>query len=343
MTSRRSFLSSSLALAAGQGFSAAHARIRIAQIGTQHAHAAGKMEAVRRLSALYEVIGLSNQEDSQAETYAGLPRHTTEALLALPGLQAVIVETRLEDSCSTALKAIQAGKHVHLDKPGALDHAEFAAMRTLAEQRGLTVQMGYMLRYNPAFVALMEAAREGWLGEITEIDAMMGKLADPGTRTKIGALQGGGFFELACHMLDIVITLLGKPKTVHSFSTPTATDGVKDNQLAVLEFAKATATLRCNHADPFGGPRRRFQVTGTQGSIEIQPMESGQFIARFAKACGPYKKGEQTVELDVPKGRYDGEFIDLAQVIHSEKALAWTATHDILVHQTLLQAAGIAS
>lgn len=343
MNSRRSFLSGSLALAAGQAFGADPTHIRIAQIGTEHAHAAGKMEAIRRLSDLYEVIGLADIETSKAETYAGLPRYSVDDLLARPGLQAVVVETRLEDACGTALKAIQAGKHVHLDKPGAVNHAEFTAMRTLAEQRGLTVQMGYMLRYNPAFVALMEAAREGWLGEITEIDAMMGKLADPGTRQKIGALQGGGFFELACHMLDIVITLLGQPKSVHTFSTPTASDGVKDNQLAVLEFAKATATLRCNHADPFGGPRRRFQVTGTQGSIEIQPMESGQFIARFTKACGPYKKGEQTVKLEVPKGRYDGEFIDLAKIVRGEKALAWSASHDILVHQTLLQASGIAS
>ena len=343
MNSRRSFLSSSLALAASQVFSAERTRLRIAQIGTQHAHAAGKMEAIRRLSDLYEVVGLADIEDSNAEVYAGLPRVGVDELMAQSDLKAVVVETRLEDSCSTALKAIQAGKHVHLDKPGAVNHAEFAAMRTAAEQRGLTIQMGYMLRYNPAFVALMEAAREGWLGEITEIDGMMGKLADPGTRTKIGALQGGGFFELACHMLDIVITLLGKPRTVHAFSTPTGTDGVQDNQLAVLEFAKATATLRCNHADPFGGPRRRFQVTGTQGSIEIQPMESGQFVARFTRACGPYKKGEQMVKLDVPKGRYDGEFIDLAKVIRGEKSLAWGAAHDILVHQTLLQASGIAS
>ena len=72
-------------------------------------------------------------------------------------------------------------------------------------------------------------------------------------------------------------------------------------------------------------------------------MESGQFIARFTKACGPYKKGEQTVKLEVPKGRYDGEFIDLAKIVRGEKALAWSASHDILVHQTLLQASGIAS
>jgi predicted dehydrogenase len=341
METRRSFITGSLALAAGSAFSANAERIRIAQIGTQHAHAAGKMEAIRRFTDLYDVVALANTEDSKSETYAGLPRLGVDELLALPGLKAVTVETRLEDSCSTTLKAIRAGKHVHLDKPGALDHTEYAAMRNEAEQKGLTVQMGYMLRYNPAFVAVFEAATRGWLGEITEIDAMMGKLADPGTRQKIGELKGGGFFELACHVLDVVVTLLGKPARVHSGSTPTKDDGIKDNQIALLEYPKASVTIRCNHADPFGGPRRRFQVTGTKGSIEIQPMESGEFVARFTEAHGSYRKGEQKVKLDVPKGRYDGEFMDLAKIIRGEKKLAWNAAHDIAVHETLLRASGM--
>ena len=299
------------------------------------------MEAIRRFTVLYDVVALANTEDSQAEVYGGLPRLGVDELLALTGLKAVTVETRLEDSCSSALKAIRAGKHVHLDKPGALDHAEYAAMRNEAEQKGLTVQMGYMLRYNPAFVAVFEAVKQGWLGEITEIDAMMGKLADPGTRQKIGELQGGGFFELACHVLDVVVTLLGKPAKVHACSTPTKNDGVKDNQVALLEYPRASVTIRCNHADPFGGPRRRFQVTGTKGSIEIQPLESGEFLARFAEAHSSYRKGEQQVKLDVPKGRYDGEFMDLATIIRGEKKLAWNAAHDIAVHETLLRASGM--
>jgi len=48
-------------------------------------------------------------------------------------------------------------------------------MRLEAEQRGLTLQMGSMLRYNPAFQLLFQAHREGWLGEILEIDASDGK------------------------------------------------------------------------------------------------------------------------------------------------------------------------
>ncbi len=321
---------------------AAEPRLRIGQIGTEHAHAAGKMEAMRTLKSLYEVVGIAGASEPKDKAYEKLPRLSEDELLALPDLKAVAVETRVEDSCKTALKVIRAGKHVHLDKPGALEHEEFKVMRLEAARRGLVVQMGYMLRYNPAVVAVVEAFRNGWLGEILEIDAMMGKLADPATRQKIGALAGGGMFELGCHLIDTVVTLLGKPSAVHAFSTPThPADGVKDNQLAVLEYPKATATIRCDHADQAGGPRRRLMVAGTKGCIEIRPLESGQFTAWFAAAAGPYKKGEQQMQLKVPKGRYDAEFADLAKVIRGSKQLAWDANHDIAVHETALRAAGV--
>jgi len=300
------------------------------------------MEAVRSLPDLYEVVGVSGAERAQDDAYAGVPRMGEAELLGQNGLNAVLVETAIGESCAAALRALRAGKHVHLDKPGALEHAEFAAMRWEAEERGLTVQMGYMLRYNPAFQLLFQAHREGWLGEILEIDAMMGKLADPATRRNIGALPGGGMFELACHVIDAAVTLLGKPSEVHAFSTPTQPGGaVKDNQLAVLVYPKTTVTIRCNHADPFGGPRRRFQVAGTLGAMEIQPLESGKATLSLSSNCGPWKKGVQPIALPVRRGRYDEEFIDLAHVLRGEKTLHWTAAHDVAVHETVLRAAGL--
>jgi predicted dehydrogenase len=265
----------------------------------------------------------------------------TEAqLLATDGLCAVAVETRIEEACATAQRCLTAGLHVHLDKPGALEHEAFKAMRLLAEKKQLTVQMGYMLRYNPAFALLFQAVREGWLGEITEIDTAMGKLADGRVRSDIGALTGGGMFELAGHVIDAVVTLLGKPQAVQSFSTPTQSDGVH-NQLAVLHYAKATATVRCNHADPFGGPRRRFNVTGTEGTFEILPLESGKVSLSLTKPRGSHKKGTELLKLTVPKDRYAEEFLDLARVVRGEKKLAWDAVHDITTHETLLRAAGV--
>ncbi|MBL9130290.1 MAG: Gfo/Idh/MocA family oxidoreductase [Verrucomicrobiaceae bacterium] len=330
---RRSFL---LASASAAFAASPPPRLRIGQIGTEHAHAAGKMTAIRSLSDVWDVVGVTGPKG-----YDGVKSMTLDELLATPDLNAVAVETTIEASCGMARRCIEAGKHVHLDKPGALDHDEFKSMRLEAERRGLAVQMGYMLRYNPAFELLVQAVREGWLGEITEIDAAMGKLADPGTRKKLGLLDGGGMFELACHIIDAVLTILGKPVAVMAFSTPAGTDGVKDNQMAVLQYPKATAIIRCNHADPFGGPRRRFNVSGTEGTFEIVPLESGKVNLSLTKARGAYKKGSQSFQLDVPKDRYAAEFVDLAKIVRGEKKLAWDAAHDIAVHETVLRAAGV--
>lgn len=301
---------------------------------------------MRNLPDLWKVAGLAEPDAAMTgnaaknKAYKDIPLMSEAELLALPGLKAVTVETDVQQASPTALRCLQAGKHVHLDKPGALSHAEFKAMRLEAEKRGLTVQMGYMLRYNPAFELLFQAVNEGWLGEITEIDAAMGKLASDGIRQELGGLPGGGMFELACHVMDAVVTLLGRPQDVHAFSAQTRDDGVKDNQMAVLKYARATAVIRCNHADPFGGPRRRFNVTGTEGTFEIVPLESGKINLSLTKPRGPYKKGTQAVQLQVPKGRYDLEFADLAKVVRGEKKLRWDAAHDIAVHETVLRAAG---
>ena len=319
-------------------------KIRIGQIGTAHAHASGKMDAMRGLNELYDVVGVVEPDQSRqngamkSKTYDGIPRMMIDELLAIPMLDAVAVETKIEDSDSTAMRCLRAGKHIHLDKPGALEHEQFKTMRLEAELRRLIVQMGYMLRYNPAFVLLFRAVHDGWLGDVTEIDAAMGKLADDGTRRNIGALPGGGMFELGCHVIDAVVTLLGKPASVHAVSTPTRNDGVKDNQIALLQYPKAIATIRVNHADPFGGPRRRFMVAGTKGVIDIQPLESGKLTISLTEPHDAWKKGQQQVQLTVPPGRYDEEFIDLAKVIRGEKKLDWDAAHDIAVHETVMLA-----
>jgi predicted dehydrogenase len=317
------------------------------QIGTSHAHAAGKISAMLAAPADWRVIGWVESDAGLRESaanrdpYRKLPPFAEEALLATPGLRAVAVETDFHQATDTALRALEAGKHVHLDKPGGIRHRDFVAMRQEAERKGLTVQMGYMLRYNPAFELLFRAVRQGWLGDVIEIDASMGKLGDPSIRRQITDQAGGAMFEIGCHLIDAVVTLLGKPTRVDPFSTPSRDDGVADNQLAVLVYPRATANIRANFADPFGGPRRRFNVTGTRGTLEIVPLESGRVQLSLDRAAGDYQPGQRLVQLDVPRGRYDGEFADLAKVIRGEKRLDWDAAHDIAVHETTLRAAGI--
>ncbi|WAC20281.1 Gfo/Idh/MocA family oxidoreductase [Luteolibacter sp. SL250] len=346
---RRQFLSTTALALAGAGAAAAQpagARISAAQIGTGHSHASGKMQAMRNLPDLYQVTGICEPDDalwqrgSKNKAYADLPRLSLDQLLS-SDVKLIAVETLLEDAPAMTIRCLEAGKHVHLDKPGALSHADFRKLRMLSQEKGLHLQMGYMLRYNPAFQLLFQAHREGWLGKITSIDAAMGKLAEAGLRKELASLPGGGMFELACHLTDAVVTLLGKPQAVHSFSTPTRDDGMKDNQLAVLSYPQATATLRCNHADPFGSPHRAFHVIGTKGSMEISPLESGNVILSLTEDHPPHRKGRNTLKVEVPKGRYDAEFIDMAKAIRGEKPLAWDAMHDIVVHETILRSSGM--
>lgn len=319
-------------------------RVRVGQVGTQHGHAAGKMETLRRLEEEFEVMGIAGGDagDLSGKAFEGVRVMTWEEMLANKEVEAVVVETGVAEACGTALAALRAGKHVHLDKPGALGHEEFAAMRKEAEGRGVVFQMGYMLRYNPAFQLMARAVREGWLGRITEIDAMMGKKLDEAGRRELKAVGLSGMFELGCHLVDAVCWVMGgRPSSVQAFSRPVGEDGFLDNQVAVLSYPTAVATVRCNMADPFGGPRRRFMIAGTEGSMEVMPLESGKMTVRLTAARGEFKKGEQAVTLAVG-GRYDAELRAFAETVRTKKALPWDAAHDIAVHETVLRAAGVA-
>jgi len=368
MIHRRTLLTG-LALAPFAGLLAAEGkeRLRVAQIGTSHAHASGKMDALRSLPDLYDVVGFaepiaSRQAGAQkAKSFTGLKYLTEAEILADPSIRVVVIETTLEDSARAALAALKAGKHIHLDKPGAEKHADFVALRRYAAERKITVQIGDMLRYNPGIQLLVRAVKEGWLGEVMEIDASMGKLLDEGTRKRFAQLPGGGMYELACHLVDTIVTLMGPPLSVQAFGNATRAtlDTLVDNQLAVLTYPTATVPIRCNHADPFGGPHRAISVRGTRGAMEIRPLESGKGLLRLdeardtIKVCRQvgdkkvmfaeprFKKGENTFTLEVPKGRYDEEFRDLHRVLVGSMPFAWSADHDISVHATAMRAAGL--
>ena len=323
-------------------------RIRIGQIGTGHAHAGGKMETMLKFSDLYEVVGCVEPDAKRREaaakskSYAGVAWMTEEQLLNTKGLQVVAVETEVCDLLSTADRCIQAGKHIHLDKPAGEDFAQFKRLRMEAARKKLTVQMGYMFRYNPAFQLCYRAFEEGWLGEVFAIETAIGKVIDAGARKKLLPYKGGSIFELGCHVIDSVVKILGRPQKVTAInrSSSALNDGLADNQLAVLEYPKAAATVRSALIEVDGGPRRQFVVCGDRGTFDIRPLEPAHARVAFDRPRANYKKGYQ--DLDFPKhGRYDGDFLDLAKVVRGEKEFGWSAEHDLAVQETVLLASGL--
>ena len=353
--SRRDFLRASaaaglanLTTARGQTNSVKPARIRIGQIGTAHAHASGKMETMRG-SSDFEVVGVVESDPQRraaaeaSKTYAGVPWLTEEQLLNTPGLQAVAVETEVKDLVSTGARCITAGKHIHLDKPGGESLPAFKALLDDATRRKLTVQMGYMFRYNPAFQLCFQLARDGVLGEVFSIDTAMSKLLGSAERGKLLPYRGGSMFELGGHIIDAVVNMLGRPAkvTAHNRSNSSLGDGWDDNQLAVLEYPRATVTVRSAMVEVEGGSRRQFVVCGTKGTFDIRPLEPAAARLALDAAHGEFKKGYQDLKFPRSGGRYDGDFADFAQVIRGEKAFGFSPGHDLAVQETLLLASGL--
>ena len=333
----------------GQANKPARPRLRVAQIGTTHAHAEGKMMALRALPDLYEVVAVAEtnfdrrRQLSGSKTFGDLKWLEVEDLLELPGLDVVLIETGIDEAPEMARRALAAGVHIHLDKPGARDHAEFAAIRNLAEERGLIVQMGYMLRHLPIMEFMFKIVREGWLGAVLEIESSMSRTGQDSWFQQLAKLPGGGMFDLGCHMIDLIITVLGNPKTIRAVSTPSERGikaGAEDNQVAIFEYPAANATVRVNCNDPFGVPRRRFIVVGTEGTIEVAQLESGSARLMLEYDRPGYAAGSHDLEMPYQYGRYGGEFIALASAIKGGQALPWDADHDIAVHAATLRASG---
>jgi len=348
--SRRQFIhTSAAALAAShaQSRTTNSTRIKVAQIGTAHSHASGKFSTLLDLPDLYEVVGICEEDAAQRErvsrrgSYRSSKWLSSEQILNDPEIKLVAVETGIDQLVPTAIRCLQAGKHIHLDKPAGQKLGPCRAMHREATKRNLTIQMGYMLRYNPAFTFLFQAVREGWLGEITEVHGHMGKKASPGLRKELSQYPGGGLFELACHLIDAMVTILGKPNKVHGIHVKTQQDAFNDNQLATFQYERALATIGSNHNDPFGGPRRQFTVVGTEGTIAIQPLEPPRLSLSLTTDRGDFKRGTRNIPMPKTDGRYHEEFRDMAKIVRGEKSLAWDSAHDLAVQETLLQAAGM--
>ena len=126
--------------------------------------------AMVKKSADFEVVGIVEPDErlrraaEKNRAYDGVRWMTEAELLATPGLRAVVVETEVKDLLSVAGRCVAAGMHIHLDKPAGESLATFRGLLADAGQRGLTVQLGYMFRYNPGFELCFRAVLEGWLG-----------------------------------------------------------------------------------------------------------------------------------------------------------------------------------
>jgi predicted dehydrogenase len=317
------------------------------------------MSTFRNLSDYYEVVGIAESDPElrkRAESnpaYRDLTWMTEEQLLSTPGLQAVAVEVDSDDDrlMDIAGRCIDAGMHIHLDKPGGESFSKFKTVLDEAVRRNLTVQLGYMYRNNPAVQFCQRAVREGWLGQVFEVHCVMSKHSSVAYRKYLSQFRGGTMFIYACHLIDLVVSLLGKPDRIATFPRQTRSDvGVEmcDNGLIVFEYPKTTATIRTASLEVDGYRRRQLVVCGDEGTVDIRPLETLdlrppqplKLQLALSQDRDSYKKGYQEVSFPQPPGRYDLQLIELAQIIYSEIENPYPLEHELIVQQCLLEACG---
>lgn len=229
--------------------------------------------------------------------------------------------------------------HLHLDKPGGESLAPFKKLLDEAGRRGLTVQLGYMYRNNPAIQFCQRAVREGWLGQIFEVHAVMSRHQPLAYRQWLGQFRGGTMYIFGCHLIDLVVSMLGKPDRITPYQRQTHSDvRLYDNGLAVLEYPTATATIRTASLEVEGYQRRQLVVCGDEGTVDIRPLEPPRLKLALSKPRDSFKRGYQEVSLPPMPGRYDDQLIELARIIRGEIANPYPLSHELMVQEVLLAA-----
>lgn len=147
-------------------------------------------------------------------------------------------------------------------------------------------------------------------------------------------------FELACHVIDLVVKILGEPGSVTPHVHHHGTDGLADDMLAVFTYPKANATVRSSAIEVDGFAARHITVRGTKGSFHIQPLDCPTVTIALDQSRGDYKKGTQTIPLG-SYPRYAGDAKQLAQIIRNEMESPYPSTHDLATQRTILKASAM--
>ncbi len=324
--------------------------IKLGQIGIGHNHSEAKMKAARKFPDLFEIVGYAEENERWIEKrgankgYEGLPRMSVEEVIAKS--DAILVESDVWDLTKYAQLCINAGKHIHMDKPASGTLDEYKQLLDTAEAKGLVIQLGYMYRYNPAVQKCFELVQEGKLGEIYSINAEMSTFHKPEYRKWLTNFGGGIMYILGSHLVDLIVYLLGKPEKVHSFLKHSGLDGIDlaDNNLAVLEYEKALARVFVSSVEVNGFGRRQLMVSGSKGTVNICPLERPVTMTwsdtSIADATYEDRKILLPFEDHTAGGRYDEMMQDFYAYIVGEKKNPFTYAHEYAVQEVLDEVVG---
>jgi predicted dehydrogenase len=248
---------------------------RIAQVGL----GPWGRNLARNFEQLAELAWLCDVDDERrAEVAAAYPSARLTAkfddLLEDDSVAAVVVATPVPTHYELARRALDAGKHVFVEKPPAMRGAEMEELCDLAEERGRVLMPGHLLLYHPGVQKLKEIVDSGELGDVLYV---YGNRQNLGTfRTNENAL-----WSLGVHDLSVVLHLLGEePSEVRAHGNAFLNRGVEDVVFCYLRFPSGKmAHLHLSWLDPH--KIRRITVVGDDRMAVFDDMERERKITVY--------------------------------------------------------------
>ena len=236
-------------------------------------------QMARNFAALAELAWVCDIDETQhpglAEQHPG-SRITgrVEDVLADDSVEAVVIATPVPTHYELARRAVEADKHVFVEKPPAMRAAELEELCDLAEERGRVLMPGHLLLYHPAVEKLKEIVDSGELGDVLYV---YGNRQNLGTfRTNENAL-----WSLGVHDLSVLLHLLEEePSEVRAQGSAFLTGGVEDVVFCYLRFPSGKmAHMHLSWLDPH--KIRRITVVGNDKMAVFDDMERDRKITVY--------------------------------------------------------------
>ena len=217
---------------------------------------------------------------------AGRVAASLEEVVDLSDVDAVIVSTLNGALADIARAAVEAGKHVLVEKPAAISVAEIDTLTTAAEHTGALVRVGYNHRYHPALQKARELVDGGAVGPLMFIRARYGHGGRVGYDREGRAdarLSGGGeLIDQGVHLIDLAGWFLGDFPTVEGHAATYFWDmPVDDNAFLNLRTAAGqTAWLQVSCSE--WKNLFSFEIYGRTGKLAVDGLGGSYGVERLA-------------------------------------------------------------
>lgn len=235
------------------------------------------------LAGIYDI----KEEKRKLAEEAGFHTYETEeAMLADESIDVILVATPNDTHRPIALRAMEAGKNVIVEKPATLSLKELTELEDMAGKTGRFLTVHQNRRWDEDLLTVREILKDQTMGEIFRIESRVhGSRGIPGDWRKEKAHGGGMVLDWGVHLFDQIFHLTGERrlKTVYATLTNVTNQEVDDGFTAVLRFEGGLEVLVEVGTNNFIS-LTRWYVLGENGSAVVEDWDlSGKIVKAFSE------------------------------------------------------------